>query len=56
MSEHCFGDLLPTGGTFHSFRATFATWAVETGFTDELAQRALGHVVGRLYDRIIPML
>ncbi len=39
----------------HGFRSTFATWATANGFTNELAQRCLGHKIGsevdRAYDR-----
>ncbi|MBZ9602665.1 tyrosine-type recombinase/integrase [Phyllobacterium chamaecytisi] len=52
ISEHAFDDLIPDGATCHGFRTSFAVWGVEQGgFTDELMQRCLGHVVGSATSR-----
>jgi integrase len=52
LSEHTFDDLIPDGLTCHGFRTSFAVWGVEQGgFTDELMQRCLGHVVGSATSR-----
>ncbi len=37
--------------TTHGFRATFRTWAAETGVPAELAEMALGHTVGDKVER-----
>ena len=37
---------LGINGTIHGLRATFRTWCGETGKARELAEAALGHVVG----------
>jgi integrase len=56
MSQHRFKALLPPGVSVHGFRTALTVWGVEAGgFTDDLMQRVLGHVVGtevtRAYQR-----
>nr|WP_281004959.1 site-specific integrase [Mesorhizobium kowhaii] len=56
ISQHIFKGLLNGEYDPHGFRTSFVVWCVEAGgFTDELAQRCLGHIIGtattRAYQR-----
>ncbi|MDQ6433774.1 integrase arm-type DNA-binding domain-containing protein [Mesorhizobium sp. LHD-90] len=55
LSQHIFSFLLNDLGsdaTVHGFRTSFAVWCVEGGgFSDDIAQRCLGHVVGTAVGR-----
>lgn len=56
LSQHRFVGLLNNGYKPHGFRTSFVGWATKVGkFSDDMAQRCLGHLVGnevsRAYDR-----
>ncbi|RWO89569.1 integrase arm-type DNA-binding domain-containing protein [Mesorhizobium sp.] len=61
LSQHAFAGLLPGDIKPHGFRTSFVGWATKPvsksggGFSDDMAQRCLGHLVGtevtRAYDR-----
>ncbi|WP_189476268.1 site-specific integrase [Mesorhizobium sp. M2A.F.Ca.ET.043.05.1.1] len=57
MSQHAFATLIPEPFKAHGFRTSFVGWATRPGstFTDDMAQRCLGHLIGtavtRAYDR-----
>ena len=55
LSAHTFEYVLRDLGVPckpHGFRTSFAVWCVEAGnFTDDIAQRVLGHVVGNAVSR-----
>ncbi|MFC3205087.1 tyrosine-type recombinase/integrase [Aquamicrobium soli] len=56
LSQHRFQSLLPGDLKPHGFRTSFVGWATKVGgFSDDNAQRCLGHLIGtavtRSYDR-----
>lgn len=61
LSQHRFASMLPNGYKPHGFRTSFVGWATKPvakgggGFSDDMAQRCLGHLIGtevtRAYDR-----
>ena len=47
LSRHRFATLIPDSSAIQASLPAFVVWCVEAGdFTDELAQRCLGHVIG----------